>query len=161
MNLSTFLAGFDIEGFGETMAEKLISSGFDTLEKVLSATEKDIASCYGFAEITARTICEGLSDYGDEMKFLTENGIIILKESGGGKLSGLSFCFTGELKTMKRQDAEKLVKDAGGSAKSSVTKDLSYLVTNDTESGSSKNVKARKFGIPIINEEEFLALIKN
>jgi DNA ligase (NAD+) len=37
---------------------------------------------------------------------------------------------------MKRADAEKLVKENGGTTKSSVTKDLSYLVTNDTESGS-------------------------
>ena len=160
MNLSTFLAGFDIEGFGETMAENLINCGFETLEKILSATESQIASCYGFAEITAHTICEGLKEYGEEMRTLVEGGTITLKEVGGGKLAGKSFCFTGELKTMKRQDAEKLVKEAGGSAKSSVTKDLSYLVTNDTESGSSKNVKAQKFGIPIINEEEFLDLIK-
>lgn len=161
MSLQTFLAGFDIEGFGETMAENLINSGFDTLEKVLAASEESIAACYGFAEITARTICEGLKEYGEEMKALVESGTITLKETGGGKLSGKSFCFTGELKTMKRQDAEKLVKEAGGSAKSSVTKDLSYLVTNDTESGSSKNVKAQKLGIPIINEEQFLELVNS
>ena len=61
---------------------------------------------------------------------------------------------------MKRADAEKLVKENGGSTKSSVTKDLTYLVTNDTESGSSKNQKAQKFGIPIINEKEFLTLVQ-
>ncbi|MCF0241523.1 MAG: DNA ligase (NAD(+)) LigA, partial [Treponema sp.] len=160
LKLSTFLAGFDIEGFGETMAENLINSGFDTLDKILNAKKENISSCYGFAEITARTICEGLNENKDEMLSLIHNGCITLKETGGGKLSGKSFCFTGELKTMKRQDAENLVKDAGGNAKSSVTKDLSYLVTNDTESGSSKNIKAQKFGIPIINEEEFLKLVK-
>ena len=37
--------------------------------------------------------------------------------------------------------------------------DLSYLVTNDTSSGSSKNLKAAKFGIPIISEKEFLEMI--
>jgi DNA ligase (NAD+) len=37
---------------------------------------------------------------------------------------------------------------------------LSYLVTNDTESGSWKNQKAQKFGIPIINEKEFLTLVQ-
>ena len=61
---------------------------------------------------------------------------------------------------MKRADAEKLVKDNGGTTKSSVTKDLSYLVTNDKESGSSKNVKAAKLGVPVISEEEFLSLIR-
>jgi BRCT domain type II-containing protein len=42
-----------------------------------------------------------------------------------------------------------------------VSKDLSYLVTNDTESGSAKNKKAGEFGIPIIDEDAFLAIIKN
>ena len=61
--------------------------------------------------------------------------------------------------TMKRQDAEQLVKQNGGMCKSSVTKDLSYLVTNDTTSGSSKNVKAAKLGIPVIDEKSFLELL--
>ena len=60
---------------------------------------------------------------------------------------------------MKRQDAQELVKKNGGSVKTSVTKDLTYLVTNDTSSGSSKNVKAQKLGISIIDEKQFLALI--
>ena len=47
-----------------------------------------------------------------------------------------------------------------GSGKSSVTKDLSYLVTNDTTSGSSKNQKAAKLGIPVISEKDFLELLK-
>ena len=62
------------------------------------------------------------------------------------------------IKTLKRQDAEKTVKEAGGIVKSSVTKDLNYLVTNDTSSGSSKNEKARKLSVPVISEEEFLKL---
>ncbi len=158
MKLPVFLAGFDIEGFGETLAEKLTGAGFDSLEKLLSATEDQIASVYGFAEITAHTIKEGLKENEEEMRAIVDSGTIILEESGGGKLAGKSFCFTGEL-SIKRADAEKMVKDNGGSIKSSVTKDLSYLVTNDTSSGSSKNVKAAKLGIPVIDEKEFLQLL--
>jgi DNA ligase (NAD+) len=62
---------------------------------------------------------------------------------------------------MKRSRAEEKVKALGGSVKSSVVKDLSYLVTNDPESGSAKNQKARTLGIPIINEEQFLALLEH
>ena len=159
MKLPVFLAGFDIEGFGETLAEKLTASGFDSLEKLLSASEDQIASVYGFAQITARTIKEGLKENEDEMRALLESGTILIEEAAGGKLSGKSFCFTGEL-SIKRADAEKMVKDNGGSIKSSVTKDLSYLVTNDTSSGSSKNVKAAKLGIPVIDEKEFLKLLE-
>jgi DNA ligase (NAD+) len=74
-------------------------------------------------------------------------------------LRGLSFCFTGELTSIKRGQAEEKIKALGAQAKSSVVKGLSYLVTNDPSSGSSKNKKARELGIPIIDEKQFLELL--
>jgi DNA ligase (NAD+) len=76
-------------------------------------------------------------------------------------LKGLSFCFTGELASMKRGEAEEKIRALGASAKSSVVKDLSFLVTNDPESGSGKNKKARDLGIAIIDETAFLAILAN
>ena len=160
MKLATFVAGFDIEGIAESSAEKLVNAGFNTLEKLLAASEDQIAQVSGFAEIMAHTVVEGLAENAEEMKSLITSGTITLEAEGQGSLSGKSFCFTGELHSMKRADAEALVKKNGGSIKSSVTKDLSYLVTNDTTSGSSKNVKAAKFNIPIIDENAFLELVK-
>jgi DNA ligase (NAD+) len=61
---------------------------------------------------------------------------------------------------MKRNEAERLVKSLGGSAKSSVTRDLSFLVTNEPASSSSKSRKARELGIPVIDEPAFLALAR-
>ncbi|MEE1058590.1 MAG: NAD-dependent DNA ligase LigA [Treponema sp.] len=158
ISLEAFVAGFDIEGIGETTVEKLVSAGFNSLEKLLNASVDEVASVYGFAEIMAKTFVNGLKENAEEMKNLSSTYVNIIKKEAGA-LSGKSFCFTGELVTMKRADAENLVKNAGGSCKSSVTKDLSYLVTNDTTSGSSKNVKAAKLGIPIISEKEFLQMI--
>ena len=114
-----------------------------------------------FAEITAKTLFNGLKDNQEEMKKLVNEKIIFIESSEveNPKLSGLSFCFTGELYTMKRAEAEKKVKALGGTTKSSVVKGLSYLVTNDTSSGSAKNVKAQSLGIPVINEEEFLKML--
>lgn len=160
VKLSTFIAGFDIEGVGESLAEKLIEAGFDSLQKLLDATVDEIANVYGFAQIMAQTIVEGLKEQSSEMNYLVNSQLVTIQTSVAGKLSGKSFCFTGELKTMKRQDAENLVKQNGGSTKSSVTKDLSFLVTNDVSSGSSKNQKAAKFGVPVISEQEFLDLLK-
>ena len=158
VSLAAFVAGFDIEGMGETMVQKLIDSGLNTLELLLTAPAEKFAAVYGFADITARVLVEGLAENAREMRSLASSAIHLQEGGASGALAGKSFCFTGELRTMKRSDAEALVKKAGGSCKSSVTKDLSYLVTNDTTSGSSKNQKAAKFGIPIINEEEFLQL---
>ena len=159
MRLAQFIGAFDIEGIGETSAEKLVAAGLNSLDALLNADVDRIASVYGFAEIMAQTIVDGLKENAEEMKTLVENGTIILESEGNGILSGKSFCFTGELNTMKRADAEQLVKKNGGTTKSSVTKDLSYLVTNDTSSGSSKNQKAKQFGIKVITEDEFLGLL--
>ncbi len=159
MTLSVFVAGFDIEGIGETMIEKLVQAGFDTLEKLLAMRVEEAACVYGFAEITAKMTIAGLAENADEMRLLAKNTITI-QETARGLLAGKSFCFTGELHSIKRSEAERLVKEGGGVCRSSVTKDLSYLVTNDAESGSAKNKKAAQFGIPIIDEGAFLALVK-
>ncbi len=161
VTLTKFIAGFDIEGIGETMVEKLIEGGYSTLDSLLNASEVDFSNVYMFAEITAKTLFNGLKDNKEEMEKLVKENIITIQstEVENPKLAGLSFCFTGELYTMKRAEAEKKVKALGGTTKSSVVKGLSYLVTNDTSSGSAKNVKAQNLGIPVINEEEFLKML--
>ena len=77
---------------------------------------------------------------------------------GSNKLEGLTFCFTGKLETMTRNAVNDLVTEHGGTPKSGVVKDLSYLVTNSTEQ-TSKFVKAQGQGSKIITEEEFLVKI--
>ncbi|MDR1059113.1 MAG: NAD-dependent DNA ligase LigA [Treponema sp.] len=162
LSLAAFIAGFDFEGVGELIMEKVVSAGFDTLEKLKQASVEDLAAVYGLGEITARTIVEGLKETAGEMEEVLSRRIIGIAAPPGPEtlpLRGLSFCFTGELSGMKRNEAEERIKALGGSAKSSVVKDLSYLVTNDPGSGSAKNKKAESLGIPIIGEEEFLRLI--
>ncbi len=75
---------------------------------------------------------------------------------GSNKFDGLTFCFTGKLETMTRKEANQLVTENGGTPKSEVIKDLSYLVTNSTDP-TSKYAKAQEQGSKIITEEEFLA----
>ena len=158
ISLSTFIAGFDIEGIGELSVDKLVNAGFDSLEKLINATEEELASVNGFGEILAATLKEGLKENSEEILHLINSKSIKIKSNKDGIFAGKTFCFTGELFTMKRADAESLVKSLGGTTKSSVVKDLSYLVTNDTSSGSSKNRKAQELGIPVIDEKTFLSL---
>ena len=77
---------------------------------------------------------------------------------GEGPLKGMKFCITGEL-SQPRPQVEKLIK-ANGGVIAGVSKNLNYLVTNEQESSSSKFVKAKSLGIPIINEEALLKLIE-
>jgi len=161
ISLSKFIAGFNIEGIGELIAEKVIQEGFDTLEKIRKASVYELSSVEGIGESTAEVLKEGVELLNSEMENVLDTGRISIIHPGEGKLAGRSFCFTGTLNKMKRSDAEDLVVQEGGMVKNAVTKDLDYLVTNNPESGSSKNKKANNWNIPIINEEEFYQMIQD
>lgn len=80
-----------------------------------------------------------------------------------GPLFGKTFCFTGPLETMKRPDAQRLVESKGGKC-GGVNKNLTFLVTNDTLSGSGKNSAVKKLNdegcsIKIIDEKTFLEMV--
>ncbi len=157
LKLPELLAGLDIDGIGPLMAEKLIVAGFTTLEKLKQAASADFAQIPGFGSILAENLVQGLRELEPMLNELVS--YINIEQPTHGVLQGLSFCFTGELKSMKRAEAESLVRQHGGTVKSSVTKDLSYLVTNDPNSGSSKNEQAKKLGIPVITEDDFLLML--
>jgi len=164
LSLAVFTAGFDLEGVAETTMEKIAAAGFDTLEKLRSASVADLAAVYGLGEITASVITDGLKECAAEMDAVLKTKIISIAPPPSEEsqpMRGMSFCFTGELNSMKRGEAEEKIKSLGAQSKSSVVKGLTYLVTNDPSSGSSKNKKARELGIKIINEDEFLALLNS
>lgn len=66
---------------------------------------------------------------------------------------------TGSLQTMKRKDFEKYIEQYGYELTSTLSK-CEYLITNNPNSGSSKNKQAQKYNIPIITEQQFLQLLK-
>lgn len=159
VRLARFVAGFDIGGIGELIVEKLVSAGYDSLEKLRGASAEELAEVEGIGTITAETLKKGLDELREHMDAVLETGVVrIVAPAGESPIAGRSFCFTGSLNSMKRSEAEERVRALGGSVRSGVTKDLDYLVTNDPESGSSKNRKARESGVAIITEEEFVRL---
>ena len=72
--------------------------------------------------------------------------------------NGQSVCFTGKLENFSRKEAAEFAKEHGFNVLDSVNKNLTYLVTNDTDSGSSKNKKAAQLGVKVINEAEFIKM---
>ncbi|HEX4104331.1 MAG TPA: NAD-dependent DNA ligase LigA [Candidatus Paceibacterota bacterium] len=74
------------------------------------------------------------------------------------KLDGKQFVFTGSLASMTREAAKERVRELGGEASESVSKNTDYVVVG-LEPGS-KYEKAKKLGVKTINEKEFLELIK-
>jgi DNA ligase (NAD+) len=151
----TFLAGIGIPTISHRTAEELLKA-FKTVDGVLLATHEQICALKGFSDVSATAVIEGLRKFEGEIRKLME--IIKLGEDKKeGKLSGKSFCFTGAMAN-PRTYYQKLVTDHGGRNMSTVTKDLMYLVCNE-DKGSSKSVKARKFGTQIISEQEFLEMV--
>ena len=97
------------------------------------------------------------------LKELENAGVQLKNEKkeihSGGNLQSLSFLFTGTLPTLKRNEAETMVEENGGSILSGVSAKLNYLVTG--EDAGSKLEKAKKLNsVKIINEQEFLAMLK-
>lgn len=64
---------------------------------------------------------------------------------------------TGSLKTLKRSQAEAMIKEKGGKVASSVSKSVNLVIVG--EDAGSKLEKAKKLGIKIITEDEFLELV--
>jgi DNA ligase (NAD+) len=75
------------------------------------------------------------------------------------KISGLTFVVTGSVEHYKNRDELKAeIESLGGTVAGSVSAKTSYLLTNDTTSGTSKNRKAQELGVPIITENEYRAM---
>ena len=161
VTLSKFIGGFDLENIGESLVEKIVIAGYATLEKVRKATAHDLARVELFGDITANQFHREFHALYSEMIEVLDTKKIKIRRTikmGSNKLEGLTFCFTGKLETMTRNEANALVSENGGTPKNGVVKDLSYLVTNSTEP-TSKYVKAQGQGSKIVSEEEFLAMI--
>jgi len=158
--LAKFIGGFNLENIGEKQVQKVVNAGFDTLEKLKNAQVSEFAQVEGLGSITGKLLYDGIRALYPDMKDVLNKGKIAIRGSNKGraKLDGLTFCFTGKLETMKRNEAEDLVSMHGGSSRSSVSGALNYLVTNSTEP-TEKYTKAQKLRVKIISEQEFLEMI--
>lgn len=86
---------------------------------------------------------------------------VVEEVSGDNPLTGKVFVVTGKVEKFANRNAiQAKIESLGGKVSDSVSKDTSYLINNDVESSSSKNVKARKLNIPILSEDDFINLIE-
>ncbi len=92
---------------------------------------------------------------------LKELGVQTCKEEKEekGKLKGMTFVFTGTLSCCSREKAKEMVEALGGKVSNSVSHKTTYLVVG--EAPGSKLAKAKKLGIKIIDEKQFLELVKS
>lgn len=158
--LSQFIAGYNINDIGEKVIQKIIDAkNFTTLQQFMESSVDELL-CESVAEVTATKLLEGLAAVYDDM-VETAKYVEIEKpaEKASNKLAGKVFCFTGKA-CLPRPQLQAMAEANGGKCASSVSKNTSYLVTDDTDTGSSKNKKAKELGIPILTSEEFLAMVQ-
>ena len=74
------------------------------------------------------------------------------------RFAGMTFVLTGSLTRFTREEAGEMIEQRGGKASSSVSKKTTYVVAG--ENAGSKLKKAQELNIPVLSEEEFLALIE-
>lgn len=160
VDLITFLSALGISGGAYNKCEKVVMGGFDTIDKILSMKADDLMQLEGFAQKSSDEFVKSINEKKTLINALLKKGFDFsaVKSAASSSLDGLKFCITGTL-SMKRSDLQKMIKQNGGQAVSSVSSNTNYLITNDTESSSSKFKKAKELSIPIINEDKFLEMI--
>jgi len=147
-----------IPHFSRKRVKQVISLGFDTPQKILDLSVSDLSSLPGFKETLSKKIVDGISARLPVINSILENVSLKDQNLSSQKLKDLSFVITGSL-SQPRKDFEKLIEDNGGLLRSSISKDTSYLISNDTTSSSSKLSKAKSLNVPIISEDKLLEMI--
>jgi DNA ligase (NAD+) len=173
--LSEFVGGLNIRNFSTSMVELLVENGYDTLNKLFDLNIDALVRIKGIEDKTAKAFLNGLELKKGVIQGLLDVGVKIKENvmgttesirDGAGKLSGLSFCFTGKVEAMN-EDGERytrailqnLVLANGGENSNSVKSGLMYLVQADPSSQSSKTKKAESLGVQIISDVDFLSMI--
>jgi hypothetical protein len=88
----------------------------------------------------------------------SERSSLVGGRSSSALFAGKTFVFTGALTRFTREEAEQMAERAGGRSAGSVSRQTSYLVAG--ERAGSKLARARELGIPVLTEEEFLAMLE-
>ena len=159
--LDRVLLGLGIRFVGERTAQ-FLADAFGSMDRLMQASTEELErvqeigprismSIQDFFQVPAnRELIEKLRQAG--LNFTAEQKKI------SSKLSGLTFVLTGTLPTLTREEAKERIEREGGNVSGSVSKKTSYVVAGN-EAGSKLD-KARKLGVPILNEVELMELLE-
>lgn len=161
VELPIFLFSLGISGLGLSKCEKIVDAGRDSIDKVLHLKDEDLMKIEGFAEKSSQEIIKSIHLKRALITKMLGAGMTIKQvKKLGHILAGKTICITGPL-SEKRSVIEKVIKDNSGRCVSSVSKETSFLLTNETDSTSSKFLKAKELGTRIISEEDFFKMVND
>jgi DNA ligase (NAD+) len=167
--LERVIYGLGIRFVGERTAQ-FLSEHFGGMDALIEAAtlpnaEESIAKLEEVEEVGPR-IAESIRDFFTEpsnvdlVKQLRDHGLQFKgkKKERGTQLAGKMFVLTGTLENHSRDEAKKMIEEAGGRVSGSVSKKTDYVVAG-TEAGSKLD-KARELGVKVIDEQQMLDLIR-
>jgi len=154
LSLFVFVGSLGIPLCSRSVCRLVQEAGYDTLEKMRSATVEELSNIPNIGEVRAASFVDGLAHHKSLIDKLLANGVHI-KTQASGALKGMSFCFTG----IRDPALEVAIEQAGGTIKSSVSKGLTYLVVKDTSITTTKTQTAQKIGCKIISIQEARVMI--
>jgi len=157
------LVALGIPGVGVTTAAQIARACENKWAKISSLSYGELIAINGIGEVMARDYEAFFADEHNKsvvLDLVDELDIDESYEQVGTALSGETFVITGSLEHYKsRTELKKEIETQGGKVAGSVSKNTSYLVTNNPESGSSKNKAAAELGVKIITEDEIRTML--
>ncbi|HTM68419.1 MAG TPA: NAD-dependent DNA ligase LigA [Candidatus Binatia bacterium] len=160
VTLARFIIAMGIMHVGDETAADL-ADRFGTLEKFRRAAKDDLESVSGIGEVVAGSVAAWLADKEHQRMIddLLDAGVKVerARKPADQPWKGLSFVFTGELESMSRDEAKDKARSLGADVPGSVSKKTSYVVAGP--GAGSKLENARKLGVKVLNEAEFLAML--
>ncbi len=156
------LTGLAIRNVGKSTAREIMKH-FDDMYDLTRVTRDGFLQIPDIGQTTADDLYEFFHDDNnlkilDEMRSLGLNMKSVKDKDSSEKLKGMTIVVTGTLPTLGRKEAEELIVKNGGKASGSVSKKTSLVLAG--EAAGSKLTKANDLGIRVINEEEFLNMLK-
>jgi DNA ligase (NAD+) len=157
--LERVIYGLGIRFVGERTAQ-FLAEHFGSLDDIENAGEEELQNVEEVGPRIAASIVEFFREpkNRDLVKRLREAGLTFRgkRKERGTRLAGKTFVLTGTLAHLSRDEARKLIENAGGRVSGSVSKKTHYVVAGSD--AGSKLDKARELGIPVIGEEEMKRL---
>ena len=159
--LARLLNALGIRLVGERVAQ-LLAKRFGSLERVAATSETELAEVHGIGETIARSVAAFFADPTNRelITKLKERGVVTeapLTAAGPQPLAGKTFVLTGTLTALSREAARELIEQRGGQVKNTVSKKTDYVVVGEAPGGKVDD--ARRLGVAILDEKQFLALV--
>ena len=143
-------------------AAKLLAQHFRTMSALRAATEEELTSLDDVGPITAKYVSQWMQSPQsiDLLARLEAAGVNMncKEEILDTRFAGMTFVLTGALEKFTRDEAGEMIEKRGGKAAGSVSQKTTYVVAG--ENAGSKLQKARDLNIPVLTEDEFLALLQ-